>query len=659
MEAEIVRLSEEIRRHDRLYYDEGRPEISDEAYDALLKRLAALEEAYPHLRRPDSPTVRVGGTVNKSFPVFVHLRPMKSLANVYNVEELNDFYERVRTLSGRDDVAYLLQLKIDGVALSLHYENGVLIRAVTRGTGDKGEVITDNVRTMRSVPLRLAEPVSIEARGEAYIKISVFEAINAARAAAGDPPLANPRNLVAGTLKLQDSAEVAKRKPDFIAYQLFADFPLPDSDFERMGLLKEWGFVVSPHDALARTPDEVAAYLSYWEGRCHTLDLHTDGVVVKVDSVALRDELGATAKSPRWAVAYKFAAEKAATVLESVVFQIGRTGYVTPVAQLAPVKLAGTTVKRASLYNFDEIRRLDLHENDTVWVEKSGEIIPKIVGVAVELRRADARPIVPPKVCPECRTPLVAADGEVGLYCPNAKVCPPQIKGRIEHFASRKALNIDGLGAEIVSRWVDQGLIRDPADLYDLTAEQIVVLERFAEKSAQNLLRGIAETKNVPYPRVLYGLGIRHVGETTAAKLAEHFATIDDLAAADVATIAAVHDVGPVVAESIRAFFDDPDHARMIQRLKAVGLRFRADEKSAVSDVLKGKKFLITGTFPGVQRDDLKRWITDRGGSVSATVAKTLDYVVVGHDAGPAKMEKIASLGLKTIGLDELYALDP
>ncbi|MCS7086109.1 MAG: NAD-dependent DNA ligase LigA, partial [Bacteroidia bacterium] len=418
MEEEIARLTELLLRYDRLYYDEGRSEISDPEYDALLRRLSELEAARPDLRRPDSPTLRVGGAVNKAFPVFVHRRPMKSLTNVYNVEELEEFYRRVNELSGRDDVAYLLQLKIDGVALALHYENGVLVRGVTRGTGDKGEDITDNVRTIRSVALRLDEPVSVEVRGEAFMKKSVFERLNAERALAGEAPLANPRNVAAGTLKLQDSAEVAKRKLDFIAYQLFADFPLPDSDFERMGLLRRWGVVVSPHDALARTPDEVRRYLAEWERRHPTLDYPTDGVVVKVDSTALREELGATAKSPRWAVAFKLAAEQAATTLERVVFQVGRTGLVTPVALLAPVRLAGTTVKRASLHNFDEIRRLDLHENDTVWVEKSGEIIPKVTGVVAELRKADAQPILAPQECPECRTPLVRYEGEVGLYCP-------------------------------------------------------------------------------------------------------------------------------------------------------------------------------------------------------------------------------------------------
>ncbi len=657
MEQEMIRLVEAIRRHDRLYYDEGRPEISDEEYDALVRRLAELEAQRPDLRLPDSPTLRVGGNVNKAFEVYTHKRPMKSLANVYGVDELNDFYRRVHELTGRDDVAYLLQLKIDGVALALHYENGVLVRGVTRGTGDKGEVITDNVRTLRSIPLRLTESVNVEVRGEAYMKKSVFERINAERLKNGEEPLANPRNVTAGTLKLQDSAEVAKRKLDFIAYQLFSDTPLPDSDFERMTLLRRWGFVVSPHDKIAHNADEVRNYLLYWEKQMETLDHLTDGVVVKVDSHLLRDELGSTAKSPRWAVAYKFAAEKGATVLESVSYQVGRTGFVTPVANLAPVRLAGTTVKRASLYNFDEIRRLDLHEKDTVWVEKSGEIIPKIVGVATELRRPDAMPVVPPDVCPECRTPLMRSESEVGYYCPNVKNCPPQIKGRIEHFASRKALDIDGLGSEIVSRLVDEGLVRDPADLYDLTAEKISALERFAEKSAQNLVAAIAATKNVPFSRVLYGLGIRHVGETTAAKLAEKFKSLAALQNAAENEVAAVHDVGETIARSVKAFFDDPDNAHMIERLAAAGLKFQADENRTQGDELKGKKFLITGAFEGTSREQIKDWITSRGGTVASSVAKTLDYVVVGADAGPSKMEKIAALNLKTIGLDELYAL--
>ena len=653
----MIRLAEAIRRHDRLYYDEGRPEISDEAYDALIRRLAELEAANPTLRMPDSPTLRVGGGINKAFETHVHRRPMKSLANVYGIDELNDFYQRVRELAGTNDVAYLLQLKIDGVALSLHYENGLLVRGVTRGTGDKGEVVTDNVRTLRSVPLRLTESVTVEVRGEAYMKKSVFERMNAERLLLGEDPLANPRNVTAGALKLQDSAEVAKRKLDFIAYQLFADFPLPDSDNERMALLRRWGFAVSPHDALVYTPEQARDYLTRWEKQGDTLDHLTDGVVVKVDSHRFRDELGATAKSPRWAVAYKFAAERGATVLQSVVYQVGRTGFVTPVANLAPVRLAGTTVKRASLYNFDEIKRLDLHENDTVWVEKSGEIIPKVVGVATELRKTGAAPVSPPDVCPECQTPLLSSESEVGHYCPNAKNCPPQIKGRIEHFASRKALNIDGLGTEVVSRLVDEGMVRDPADLYDLTVEQVAGLERFAEKSAQNLISGIEATKNVPFARVLFGLGIRHVGETTAQKLAEKFKSLDALKNADMAEVAAVHDVGEKIAASVRAFFSDPDNVRMTVRLAAAGLKFQLDETSSGSEELKGKKFLITGTFEGVSRDEIKDWITSRGGTVASSVAKTLDFVVVGADAGPSKMEKIAALKLKTIGLSELYGL--
>lgn len=658
--SRIAELSRDLERHNRLYYVEARPEISDSEFDRLLRELQDLEAEWPALRQPDSPTQRVGGALTKSFASFRHLRPMQSLANAYSVEELREFDARLQKALGQDGLSYLVQLKIDGVALSLHYHQGVLAHGVTRGDGVHGDDITANVRTIRSIPLRLQGddiPERVEIRGEVYWERGDFDRFNAERVALGDAALMNPRNSTAGTLKLQDAAEVARRPLKFWAYYLEGEGALPATDSGRMALLRQWGLPVSPDMQVCERLDAVEQYIAHWRERREQLPYETDGIVLKLDAVAARAEAGSTAKSPRWAVAYKYAAEQADTVLEAVSYQVGRTGHITPVANLRPVLLAGTTVKRASLYNYDEIARLDLHTGDVVTVEKSGEIIPKVVRVNAAQRPSGAAPVVPPTACPECATPLVRSEGEVGWYCPNADGCPPQRQGRLEHFAQRRALDIQGLGEELVAQLVRVGLVADPADLYDLTQEQLQGLERFGAKSAQNLLAGLEASRQVPFHRVLYGLGIRYVGEGVAAKLAEHFGTLDALAAATEEQLLEAPEVGERIARSVASWFAQPEHRRLIERLRAAGLQFAAAKKTVLSQKLAGKKLLISGSFEGVSRDDLKALIVAHGGSLASGVSKNLDYLVAGADMGPAKLQKATELGVRLLSLAEFYAL--
>jgi len=665
----IDHLCAELERHNRLYYLEAAPEISDQAFDALLRELQDLEAQWPDLRRADSPTQRVGGDITKSFATVRHRRAMQSLDNSYSLDDVAAFADRAAKAVGRADFSYLLQLKIDGVALSLHYEHGLLARAVTRGNGEQGDDITANVRTIRAVPLRLATdtpPPFVEVRGEVFMRRPAFEALNQARLAAGEPPLMNPRNTTAGTLKLQDSAIVAQRQLDFTAYyadldqpenQDFAATPRPATDTQALDVIRQWGLPVSPHNTVAHCAADIRHYIDQWATRRHSLDFDTDGIVIKLDDLALRQELGSTAKSPRWAIAYKYPAEVAQTRLLSVSYQVGRTGFITPVANLEPVLLAGTTVKRASLYNFDEIERLGLHLGDTVRVEKSGEIIPKVLEALPALRPTAAQAVVPPTHCPACQTPLVQAEGEVGAYCPNANGCPPQVAGRIEHFAHRKAMDIEGLGSEIVAQLVGAGLVRDVADLYDLRYEQLVSLERFADKSARNLVDAIARSRQVPFERVLFGLGIRHVGENVAEKLAQAFGHIDALAAATPDQIAAVYTLGERIAQSVHSYFADPATQQRIERLRAAGLQLEAQAAVRHSDALAGKKLVVSGTFPGYERDALKDLIAAHGGTNVGSISKNVDYLVAGDKMGPAKREKAEALGVPIITLEDLLAL--
>lgn len=653
---QIAHLSEELKQHNYAYYVLAQPTISDYDFDQKLKQLEALEEQYPELRLPDSPTLRVGGEVTKDFQNFTHLRPMLSLNNSYSTEEIIEFDEQVQKLGGGKAYTYLLDHKFDGVSLSLHYENGILIRAVTRGDGVSGDDITANARTIRSVPLRLKGndyPPSLEVRGEVIMPLSKFQELNEQREAEGLPQLANPRNTTAGTLKKQDSRDVAQRSLVFYGYYLAADgFPI-GSDWKAMDLLRGWGFKQSGVHQICPDIDSVLSYLNNWESKRNQLDYEIDGIVIKVNEWELRDEIGFTSKAPRWAIAYKYKAEEARTVLESVSFQVGRTGKVTPVANLRPVFLAGTTVKRASIHNADEIERLGLHEGDTVAVEKGGEIIPKITRVIETERISDAEPIVFPTHCPECGTELIRIEGDANHYCSNEKGCPPQIKGRIIHFASRKALDIDGLGSEIISQLVDEGLIANYSDLFALTYEQLINLERFAELSVKNLLQSIEGSKDIPFERVLFGLGIRFVGATVAKKLARHFGNITVLAQASVEELVSVPDIGSRIAKSVRSFFEEKENQEILAKLQLSGLTLEVDEKSTQSDQLSGKSFVISGVFTTQSRDNIKALIESLGGKVKSSVSSKTTYLLAGENAGPSKLDKANKLQVPVISEED------
>jgi DNA ligase (NAD+) len=667
-EHRIRELTRQLNHHNYLYYVVGQPEITDLEFDRLLQELQALEHQHPDYRLPDSPTQRVGGQVTREFPVFRHLKPMKSLENIYSEAELQEFHERVVKGLGIDAIDYVAQLKIDGVALSLHYEDGVLVRGVTRGDGVQGDDITANVRTIASVPLRLHTPhppAYCEIRGEVYMNNDDFARWNHQRLQAGEPAQANPRNATAGTLKLQDSAEAARRPLRFMAYYLSIESVgstevVPDSDWQALELLKAWGFQVAPENRLCSGTQELMAFIRHWATARAEHPYETDGVVIKVNRLEWREELGVRAKNPRWAVAYKYAAEQAIATLESIEFSVGRTGFVTPVANLSPVALAGTTVKRASLYNFDEIQRLDLHIGDRVVVEKSGEIIPKVMRVVLEERSPRVVPVEIPSLCPACATPLQQSDTEVGAYCPNLHGCPPQVKGRIEHFASRKALDIDGLGSEIVGQLVDAGLVRTPADLYDLQFDQLITLERFGQKSAENLLNGIARSKERPFARVLFGLGIRFVGEVVADKLTRQFKTIDALAAASPDDIKAGYEIGERIAQSVATWLADPANKAELERLRKAGLQLElgTEQRIAVqSNKLAGKKCIASGSFEGYDRDGIKNLLLSHGAIYVTAISKQVDYFIIGEKVGPAKLEKAQALGLKMLSLAELQAL--
>ena len=654
----IEALIREITDYDYRYYVLAQPIIPDSEYDRLVAELRALEERFPELRRPDSPTQRVGGTVTKEFPVVVHRRPMLSLDNAYSIEELYDFEQRLKRLLPDKDWLYIAQHKIDGVAVSLHYEKGLFVQGVTRGDGVQGDDITPNLRTVRGIPLRLRGtfPAEIEVRGEVYMLRADFEQLNREREEIGEPLFMNPRNATAGSLKLQDSGEVARRRLRFFAYFAEAE-GLPESDAQAMQQLREWGFPVVETFGPAPLP-AVAQFLQTWAERRHELPYDIDGIVIKVDSRLLRETFGSTSKAPRWAIAYKYPPEQAITELRAITYQVGRTGFITPVAELKPVRLSGTLVKRASLYNYDEIARLGLHLPDVVVVEKSGEIIPKVVRVLPERRPPDAKPVIPPTTCPECGTPLVQPEGEVGYYCPNYKHCPPQVIGRLEHFVSRKAMNIQSLGEKILKKLYQKGLVRRFSDLYHLKPEDLIGIEGFAEKMPVKIVQNIQASKQVPYPRVLYALGIRHVGEAVAEKLAEAFPTIEALKAAAEDEIASVYTIGETIARSVRAYLDDPENWEEIERLKAAGLQFsmqKAEKKR--SGPLAGKRLLVTGTFPGISREEIIAYIEAHGGTYASGVSKNLDYLVVGEEAGPTKLEKAQKLGIKQISLAELEAL--
>ncbi|MEM6344558.1 MAG: NAD-dependent DNA ligase LigA [Bacteroidota bacterium] len=648
----IDELSEALKLHNYNYYVLAKPTISDFEFDQMLKELEALETQHPEFRRPDSPSLRVGGAVTKDFPSFRHIRPMLSLGNSYSQEEIRDFDEQIVKLSGGAPYSYLLEHKFDGVSLSLHYENGLLVRGVTRGDGVQGDEITENARTIRTVPLQLRGdnyPAQLEVRGEVIMMREDFDRLNAEREAEGLAPLMNPRNTTAGTLKQQDSAAVAKRSLVFFAFYLAADNFEEKTDSENMALLKEWGFRLGGSHTVKHSMDEVISYLDEWEIQRSSLPYDIDGIVIKVNEIGLREEIGYTAKAPRWAIAYKYKAEEAVTQLESVSFQVGRTGKVTPVANLKPVLLAGTLVKRASIHNADEIERLGLHENDTVQVEKGGEIIPKIVGIKLDKRLSGAKPIHFITHCPECGTELIRKEGDANHYCPNVDGCPPQIKGRIIHFASRRAMDIDGLGTEIVNQLVDEGLIATYADLYFLTYDQLIELERFADLSVRNLLNGIEASKEKPFEKVLFGMGIRYVGETVAKKLAKAFRSIDGLAAATVEELAAVPDIGNRIAESVSAFFEDPKQFEVVAQLKRSGIQLEAAEKAPGADQLNGKSFVISGVFSNFDRNEMKQLVENYGGEIKSSLSSKTTYLLAGDNAGPSKLSKAEKLKVPVI----------
>ncbi|MCF6242484.1 MAG: NAD-dependent DNA ligase LigA, partial [Bacteroidales bacterium] len=642
------------------YYGKAQPELSDYEYDMLIKELQDLESAHPEFYDPNSPTQRVGSDINKEFKQVKHKYGMLSLSNTYNEGELRDFDGRVRKLINQAPV-YVCELKFDGTAIGLSYEQGVFVRAVTRGDGVVGDDVSDNVRTIKSIPLKLRGsdyPDEFEIRGEIFMPRKVFEELNKQRIEAGEEPYINPRNTAAGSLKLQNSAEVAKRKLDCYLYYMLGENLPSDSHYENLQYAKKWGFKISEHIKLAKNIDEVLEYINYWDVHRKELPYDIDGIVIKVDSLSLQKQLGFTAKSPRWAISYKFLAERVATKLLSVDYQVGRTGAITPVANLEPVFIAGTTVKRASLHNADQIELLDLHINDTVFVEKGGEIIPKVVAVDIDNRPQDAQKINYITHCPECGTELVRKEGEAKHYCPNEYACPPQIKGKIEHFISRKAMNIDGLGAETIDLLFEKGLVHNIADLYELKKEQLVPLERMGEKSAENIIKGIEESKKVAFHRVLFALGIRYVGETVAKKLAEYFSSIDALANASFDDLIAVDEIGDKIAESVIEYFQSERNTELINRLKNYGLQFSAENNDRIkTEKLKGLSIVISGVFQKHSRDEYKEMIAASGGKNTSSISKKTDYLLAGDKMGPAKLEKAQKFGVKIISEDEFLEM--
>ncbi|RDC65166.1 NAD-dependent DNA ligase LigA [Adhaeribacter pallidiroseus] len=653
-QARIQELTQRIHYLNHQYYQNSLSEVSDYEFDMLLEELNRLEQQYPAYRLPNSPTQRVGGTVTKTFKAVKHKYPMLSLSNTYSEEDLREFDKRVRkVLEG--DFEYICEQKFDGVAVSLTYQNGELTLGATRGDGTRGDDITQNIRTIRALPLHLQAgdyPTGFEVRGEAFMPFSVFQQLNAEREDIGELLLANPRNATSGTLKLQDSAVVAKRKLSCFMYSLLAQ-PLPfETHSESLEALQRWGFPVSPTYRKCATLDEVLAYINEWETKRFSLPIATDGIVIKVNNFNQQEELGYTAKSPRWAIAYKYKAMSASSRLQSIRYQVGRTGAVTPVALLEPVQLAGTTVKRASLHNANEILRLDIHEGDVLFVEKGGEIIPKITGVDKTQRLPDSQPVKYRDTCPACGTPLVRTEGEAHFYCPNDTGCPPQIKAKIEHFITRRAMNIENLGPETIEQLYTEGLLRNVADLYDLKFEQLVHLERLGEKSVTNLLAGLEKSKEVPYDRVLFAIGIRFVGSTVARKITERFASIETLQAASYEDLINVPEIGDRIALSILSYFKNDENLRLIERLKAAGLQFSREEdqnQAATSTKLVGLTFVISGVFETHSRDELQDLITQNGGKVVSSISKKLSYLVAGDKMGPAKLEKANELGIKII----------
>jgi len=658
---EIEKLREKVDFYNYHYYVLSESLISDFEFDKLLSDLQNLENQFPRFFSPESPTQRVGGSITKEFQTVIHRYPMLSLSNSYSSADIKDFDDRVRKAVGQQ-VTYCCELKYDGVAIGLRYEKGVLTKAVTRGDGIQGDDVTANVKTIKSIPLKLRGndyPEDFEIRGEIFMPRSVFEAINAEREEQGEPRLANPRNAASGTLKQQDSRAVAERRLDCYLYLLLGENLGFTGHLESLHAAAKWGFKISPHTRAAQNLDEVNLFIKDWESKRFNLDVETDGVVIKVDEIRLQNNLGFTAKTPRWAVAFKYKAQEAVTKLQSVSYQVGRTGAVTPVANLEPVWLAGTMVKRASLHNADIISDLDLHEGDTVMVEKGGEIIPKITGVVTEKRNLLSRPVSFISHCPECQTALQRRDGEAQHFCPNEKGCPPQQKARIEHFTSRKAMNIDSLGPETIALLYQAGLVKNIADLYSLSLQDLLPLERMAAKSAGNILEGINNSKKVPFERVLFALGIRHVGETLAKKLARNLSSLENISKANKHELMQVNDVGEKIADSILLYFSDPESLELVNRLREAGLQLETENSAeqSASNILNGKTFVVSGVFHHYSRDGIKEAIENNGGKVSGSISSKTNFVLAGEEMGPAKLEKAKKLGVAIISEDDFLKM--
>jgi DNA ligase (NAD+) len=670
----VAELTDEINRHNYQYYVLSSPEISDYEFDILLEELGRLEAEYPELVSPDSPTQRVGADLTKEFLQVKHKYPMLSLGNTYSQEEIADFDVRVRKLLG-EDPEYICELKYDGVSISLTYRNGKLMQALTRGDGTQGDDVTTNVKTIKSIPLNLWGdfPREIEIRGEVFMPRSSFNKLNTDREKKGLQLFANPRNAAAGSLKMQDPAEVSKRNLDSFLYYVVGEELPSDNHYQCLQKAKEWGLKISPYIAKCHTLDEIHSFIELWNTNRKELPFDIDGIVIKVNSFRHQEMLGYTAKSPRWAIAYKFKAERVSTPLLSIDYQVGRTGAVTPVANLKPVQLAGTTVKRATLHNADIIRKLGLHVGDYVFVEKGGEIIPKVIGPDLERRSADAREVEFITQCPECGTLLEREENEAAWYCPNEYGCPPQIKGKLEHFISRRAMNIDSLGEGKVELLFDKGLVRNVADLYDLEYEQLLGLEKvykaeegekerkisFREKTVENILQGIEQSKSTAFERVLYALGIRFVGETVAKKLAYHFGSIDLIRQASFDELKEVEEIGEKIAGSVISFFENPVNREVIVRLREKGISFQLERTGSVveENKLGSKTFVISGVFQKFSRDQLKEMIEKYGGKNTSSVSSKTDYILAGEGMGPAKLQKAKELGIKIISEEDFLGM--
>ncbi len=653
---QIQALRDELNQHNYKYYVLDKPTISDFEFDQKLKLLQELETQNPDFFDENSPTQRVGGSITKNFATLVHENRMYSLDNSYSLEELNEWETRNQKLLGNIPLSYTCELKYDGASISIIYENGKLKRAVTRGDGFQGDEVTSNIKTLKTVPLVVPSNEKFEVRGEIILPLKGFEKMNQDLIEIGETPYSNPRNTASGSLKLQDSSEVAKRPLECLVYTFLSDNETIKTHFEGLEMARKLGFKVPSESIIAKNITEVFEFINLWDKKRHNLPYETDGVVIKINELDVQNELGYTSKSPRWAIAYKFKAEQVTTTLKSISYQVGRTGAITPVANLKPVLLAGTIVKRASLHNADQIEKLDIRINDEVFVEKGGEIIPKIVGIATRGNQTEPTKYI--THCPECATELVRKEGEAQHYCPNYYGCRPQIIGRMQHYITRKAMDIEGLGGETVALLFDNHLVQNYADLYELKAEQLIVLDRMAQKSADNLINGVENSKKIPFERVLYALGIRYVGETVAKKLAKHYKNIDALSQATLLDLVLVDEIGERIAQSVVEFFENQDNQLIINRLKSYGVQFEIEEKNTQkSTILAGKTFVVSGVFEQFSRDELKQTIEENGGKIGSSITSKTDFVVAGANMGPAKLEKANQLKIKIVSEQEFIEL--